>query len=138
MAYISQEEKAQIVAQLKRVIPRSWKWTTSVQNHSTLCLNITSAPVNLIEEYTSRKCSDEVRDACRSQMHMQCNPYWWREHFEGELLGTFAAIMAAMNDGNHDRSDLQTDYHDVGWYVQINFGKWNKPFTVTQELRHAA
>jgi hypothetical protein len=36
--------------------------------------------------------------------------------------------MTAMNDGNHDRSDIQTDYFDVGWYVDVNIGRWNKPY----------
>ena len=35
-----------------------------------------------------------------------------------------------MNDGNHDRSDPQSDYFDVGWYVDVNIGKWNKPYTL--------
>jgi hypothetical protein len=30
--------------------------------------------------------------------------------------------------GNHNRSDIMSDYHDVGWYVDINIGQWNKPY----------
>jgi hypothetical protein len=33
--------------------------------------------------------------------------------------------------GNHDRSDSMTDYFDVGWYISINVGKWNKPYEMT-------
>jgi hypothetical protein len=32
-----------------------------------------------------------------------------------------------MMTGNHDRSDSQTDYFDVGWYIEIQFGQWDKP-----------
>lgn len=31
---------------------------------------------------------------------------------------------------NHNRSDSQTDYFDVGHYTSINLGSWNKPFVV--------
>jgi hypothetical protein len=31
---------------------------------------------------------------------------------------------------NHDNSDIMTDYFDVGWYVNIYVGKWNKPYNV--------
>jgi hypothetical protein len=33
-----------------------------------------------------------------------------------------------MNMGNHDNSDIMTDYFDVGWYVDVNIGLWNKPY----------
>jgi hypothetical protein len=35
-----------------------------------------------------------------------------------------------LNTGNHDNSDSQTDYFDVGWYVDVKVGKWNKPYIV--------
>ena len=42
----------------------------------------------------------------------------------------YRAMNLAMNIGNHDNSDLQTDYYDVGWYVNLQFGRWNKPYNV--------
>jgi hypothetical protein len=35
-----------------------------------------------------------------------------------------------MNQGNWNRSDVQTDYFDVGWYCDINVGSWNKPYVL--------
>jgi hypothetical protein len=32
--------------------------------------------------------------------------------------------------GNHDKSDVMTDYFNVGWYIDINIGKWDKPYKV--------
>jgi hypothetical protein len=40
MAFITQEEKKAIAAQLKKVIPSTWKYSLSVQNHSALMLTI--------------------------------------------------------------------------------------------------
>jgi len=33
-----------------------------------------------------------------------------------------------MNIGNFDKSDVQTDYFHVGWYMSVNLGKWDKPY----------
>ena len=33
-----------------------------------------------------------------------------------------------MNDGNHDNSEIQYDYFDVGWYIDVNIGRWNQPY----------
>jgi hypothetical protein len=33
-----------------------------------------------------------------------------------------------MNIGNHDRSDSQTDYFDVGFYTDISIGRWDTPY----------
>lgn len=34
------------------------------------------------------------------------------------------------NSENWDNSDSQSDYFDVNYYLDINIGKWNKPFQV--------
>lgn len=119
MAFMSQDKKKSIHTALKAIIPPSWKWTTKVRNHSTIVLTIRSAPVDLVSI-----CGEGV------------NVYWWKSHFEKrnvpqDIMDIFEKILAALNVGNHDRSDIMTDYFDVGWYVDIKFGEWNKPFTVT-------
>ena len=61
---------------------------------------------------------------------LQLNHYYLDTAYTGELLATFEAIRDAMNTDNHDRSDTQSDYFDVGHYIAINVGKWDKPFIV--------
>lgn len=36
-------------------------------------------------------------------------------------------IVKAINSENYDNSDGMSDYYDVGYYVHLNFGKWDKP-----------
>jgi hypothetical protein len=36
-----------------------------------------------------------------------------------------------MNTGNWNRSDIMTDYFDVGHYIDLTFGTWDKPFQNT-------
>ena len=61
------------------------------------------------------------------------NPYWYQDHFDGKakkfLTEAFAALKSA---GWYDRSDAMTDYFDTAYYVDVNVGKWNKPYIVTE------
>ena len=45
-----------------------------------------------------------------------------------------------MNTGNWDESDIQTDYFDVGWYLQLSLGNWRTHFertylTASQQMK---
>jgi hypothetical protein len=60
----------------------------------------------------------------------QVNPYHFKSHYSGKALAFLTEVLAAMNGGNHDRSDIQSDYFDVGWYVDVNIGKWDAPYEV--------
>lgn len=124
MAYMSQEKKQEIKQELIKVIPKGWKWSLAVKHHSTLVLNISSAPVDLIGEALNKdKYDTESRN-------FQLNQYHPHYSFQGELLETFRKIIAAMNCKNYDNSNSQIDYFDVGYYIGINIGKYNKPFVV--------
>lgn len=130
MAYMSQERKKEIAEKLKAVMPAGWKYSLSVRHHSTIVLTVQAAPVDLVEEYnaTVKKVNPEF-DGWKSG-YVQVNEHWIDRQFEGERLEQMRPIVAALNAGNHDRSDVQTDYFDVGWYVDINFGHFEKPFRV--------
>jgi hypothetical protein len=36
-----------------------------------------------------------------------------------------------MDLDNHDNSQIEYDYHDVGHYVSIKIGRWKKPYVFT-------
>ncbi len=125
MAYMNQERKKVIAAELKKVIPSAWKYSLGVSHHSTIVLNITAAPVDLLEGFRD--------DYSRKNRYAQVNEYYLDKNFDGKILKIMQDIKKALNAGNHDNSDVQTDYFDVGWYIDINIGKWNKPFTIVKE-----
>ena len=134
MAYMSQQQKKLINANLKPILKKyGIKATLAVRNHSTLVLNIYSSPIDFISNFNDT-CGKNVSMARFSPATSNCdvNPYWYKEHFSGVALNAVGEIVAVMNDGNHDNSDLMTDYFDVGWYVDVNIGKWNKPYEVTK------
>jgi hypothetical protein len=130
MAYMSQERKAKTAAAaLKTIVPAGWKWSLAVHNHSTIILTIQSAPVDLIAEVN--RVGSSGHRGWQASGHCHINECALDAYVDGELLETFKEISAALNDGNHDRSDIQTDYFDVGWYTEIQLGRWNRPFICT-------
>lgn len=128
MAYVSQDLKAKLAPKIKNVLKKyGVKGSLAVRNHSTLVLNIKSGKIDFIGNYkkvTGNKGFD-FRDG-----YLDVNPYWFQDHFSGEAKDFLREVLAAMKEGNWDRSDIMTDYFDVGWYVDVNIGKWNKPYVL--------
>jgi len=122
---MSQERKAVLAAEIKKVIPQDWKYTLSVHHHSTLVLTITAAPIDLIGENLVCKERRESRPE-----YVNLNEYYLDREYPAPLAETFKKIKAAMMVGNHDRSEPQTDYFDVGWYIDIKIGAFERPFRV--------
>lgn len=126
MAYMNQERKAKLAPAIKAICKKyGVKATLSVDNYSTLNLNITSGSIDFIK-------SAERAGSNRGYDHLQVNTFWYRDHFDGIAREFLSEVIPAMNVGNHDRSDLMTDYFDVGWYVGVNIGRWNKPYVCEQ------
>jgi hypothetical protein len=137
MAHVSQARKKELAPAIKNVLKKyGVKATIAVRHHSTLVLNIKQGPIDFIENYIKTgknksydKHMPEDRIAyVRKNQSLDVNPYWYHEHFSGKALSFLQEIFAAMNNGNHNNSDIQTDYFDVGWYVDVNIGNWNKPY----------
>ncbi len=140
MAYVSQELKAKLAPTIKAICKKyGVKASIAVRNHSTLCLNIKSGPIDFIENFierdagvmSGRKMATEQVAYLRKNQSLDVNVYWYKEHFTGKALKFLQEVIPAMNNGNHDNSDIQTDYFDVGWYIDVNIGQWNKPYQFT-------
>jgi hypothetical protein len=123
MAYMDQTKKTRIAAALKAVMPKDWKYSLAVRNHMSIVLTIQSAPEDLLAAFDG---------------HYQVNTYHYDSALErngrADLVPVFSAIMGALNLDNHDNSDIQVDYFDVGHYVDVNVGRWNKPFICTTKV----
>ena len=135
MAYMSQERKAKIAPVVKAILKKyGVKGSLSVRNHMTLCLTIKSGAIDFIGNYNSFNI-DNPRYASYggftpAKDYIDVNPYWYHEHFNGVAKNCLKEIIQAMNAGNHDNSDAMVDYFDVGWYIDVNIGRWNKPYVL--------
>lgn len=138
MAYMNQERKAQIAKALKPVLAKyKVKGTLSVRNHSTIVLTVKSGAIDFIAN-SNRVCGSshyQVSHGFRPNTsgYSDVNPYWFHEHYDGKakafLTEAFKALKVA---GWYDRSDAMVDYFDTAYYTDINIGKWNKPYVVTE------
>ena len=120
MAYVNKETKEKVVAAVKAVLPKDWKATFAVKDYMVMVCTIRKAPVDLKAVFD---CDDE---------YYGVNEYHFRTHCKDkDVADILAKIVAALNCDNHDNSDPMTDYFDVGYYIDLRFGEWNKPFTNT-------
>lgn len=135
MAYMNQERKAELAPAIKAVFKKyGLKGSIAVRNHMTLVVTIKSGAIDFISNFND-VCSVKPRPAHLpfrpAEDNIDVNPYWYHDHFDGTARDCLRELLTAMNKGNHDNSDIQTDYFDVGWYVDVNIGSWNKPYTLT-------
>lgn len=123
MAYIDQTKKAKIVAALKAVMPKGWKYSLRIQHHSSITMTIQAAPVDL---YTL--CTYESK----SESYIQLNTYYLENAYtDAEIVKVLKAAKAALDTDNFDKSDISADYFNVGHYVYMHVGAFERPFVCT-------
>lgn len=139
MAYVSKDLKAKLSTQVKEICKKyGVSATLAIRNHSTLVLNVKAGEIDFLGNYRQNvKKQAELRPAMYhvdfssdldKQQYIQVNEYRIDESFSDVANNFLKEVNCAMNEGNHDDSDLQTDYFCVGWYTEINIGKWDKPY----------
>lgn len=133
MAYMNQEKKAKIAPKVKEILKKyNLTGRLSVDNHSTLVLTITKGALDFVADYTPSQNSGEgYYERVKKEQYIQVNIYHIASYFTGKSKDALLELNAAMHEGNHDNSDILADYFDIGWYVDINIGKWDKPYEIT-------
>ncbi len=140
MAYMNQERKQKIAQKLKPILAKyGVKGSLSVRNHSTIVLTLKSGSIDFIENYIKtdtdkpygNKMSQDQVAYIRNNKSLDVNPYWFHEHFSGKAKNFLTEAMQALKSADwYDESDAMTDYFNTAYYVDINIGKWNKPYEV--------
>jgi hypothetical protein len=126
MAYMNQEKKAKIKAVLEVVFAKhGLKGSLKVQNHSTIVCTLFRGKVDFIGGAIDNRTKEYLKEGS------SINLYHYEKAFSPEIIPVIAEIHAALNLDNHDRSDIMTDYFDVGHYVTLNIGAYNKPYQLT-------
>lgn len=126
MAYMTQEKKKELAPKIKQICKKyGVKASLGVNNHSTLVLNINSGSIDFFGDATERA---NVSEYSIENGNFHVNTYCYKGHFTGKALSFLSEVIPSMNIGNYDKSDVMTDYFDVGWYVDVNVGRWNKSY----------
>jgi hypothetical protein len=144
MAYISQERKKTLAPNIKAVLKKyGVKGTIGIKHHMCLVVNISSSHFDFIG--MQNKKNKEISDRRgmpfyeNTSNYIQVNTYHIDSHWDDDAKVFLNELLAAMKgDEWFDESDLMSDYHHVDFYLDINIGKWNKPYVCTQQEAIAA
>lgn len=122
MAYVSKELKAELVPGIKAVLKKyGLKGSISIVHYSTLKLKIKSGKIDFNALRTE--------DWTRNEPIESCTTFRGGNLFTGIAKEALDELYKAMNVGNHDNSDIMTDYFDVGWYTDIRLGMdYSRPY----------
>jgi hypothetical protein len=140
------ELAAEIRTGLKELLP-DCKFSVTCENYSmgrSITVALMEAPFDAILGDKVRRY-EEGREFYETQVnkngYAQLNHYTLKDDPErtgyvsnGAVLSpkawrAMATAVSVANRRNWDRSDIQTDYFDVNFYLHVSIGKWNKPFT---------
>jgi hypothetical protein len=126
MAYISKDEKNAKTLEL-RALGKEYNVTVTVarNNYSTIVLNISKGKIDFFNEY---QC--ETGFFSDGEKYLTVNHYYLKDQFKtgSKSLEFLEKAFLILNAGNHNNSDSMADYFDVGFYIDINIGKFQKPY----------
>ena len=139
MAYVSQEKKKELAPAIKKVLQKyGMKGTIAVRHGMSLVVNIKERALDLIG--AAQKHCDKVNaqrgfEYTSVGNYLQVNEYhaanWAREVGEEKIANFYEELVAAMKGtGWYNNSDAMSDYFDIAYYLDINVGKWDKPYVL--------
>ncbi len=136
MAYVSKEKKAKIVAAVKAAMPKSWKATFAVRNGSGIVMTIKSTPFTLENLFGKEACEamSEYHYIDGVLGHVDVNHRYLDRHIKNkDALEVLEKVVKALDTDNYNNSDIMTDYFDVGHYIELQFGSYDKAYVAKAE-----
>ena len=117
MAYVSQEDKAKLAPQIKKVLSKyGMKGSISIRHHSTLVVTLQSGAI-------------DFKDYSHGDGYIQVNTYHIATQYQGKAKAFLTELLAAMKGPDYfNNDDAMTDYFHRSHYTDINVGRWNKPY----------
>jgi uncharacterized protein (DUF1697 family) len=118
MAYITSEEAKEIRENVKKAFPSKdgYKFSITVKNYSSLNVVILQSP---FEFENNRKDGYSIRGG-RSGENTK------------EEIEFIEKLNSILNKNNYDNSNSMIDYFDVGYYVFVTLGKYNKEYVCSK------
>lgn len=111
MAYIDKEHASEIRTELKKHFPK-FRFSVAIRDHMALRVTIKSGPVKFLNDDRGGRTINHYHP------HLYDHP---------ELLSD---IIKVINKKNFDESDLETDYTNVGFFLNIYQGTFEKPYVL--------
>lgn len=134
MAYINQERKQAMAPAIKSILKKyGLKGSLAVRHHSTLVLTVKSGKLDFIGNFKNVVAGNGRDLENPGLQSLDVNVYHYRNQYTGRVLKCLDELITAMNVGNHDNSRPEIDHFDVGFYIDVNIGRWNKPYIYQPE-----
>ena len=126
MAYIGQKEKKELAPAIKKVLKTyGMKGSIAIDNHSSLVVNVKEGVLDFTGHFT------------HGVGYIQVNTYHIDNWYSGTIKNFLNDLVKAMKGVNwYNKSDAMIDYFDIAYYIDINIGKWNKPYVQTMQNPH--
>lgn len=142
MAWVQKETVTKVRTGLK-ILNKEYgmKATVAGTNSHSLKVNISSGSIDFIQNridmlegdhrYTAEEKANHIKYLTEFNSGIQVNHYWLETSFSGLALEYLQKVKALMQVDHWDKSDVQSDYFHCAYYMNIDIGKWNKPYVVT-------
>lgn len=125
MAYVSQEMKKALAPNIKAVLKKyGLKGSIAVRHHMSLVVNIRAGKLDFMNAIAS--------DGYVPNGYIQVNPYWIDENYnDPDVRACLKELVAALKGPDYfDESDAMVDYFHCSHYIDINVGRWDKPYVL--------
>ena len=113
MAYISQEMKKKLAPGIKKVLKDfGMKGSISVRDHRVLVVTLKEGKIDFgkddmqLHHYSSRNLSGKAKEFSEKIFEAMRGEFWY------------------------DNSDIQTDYFDTAYYMNVHVGRYDRPYVV--------
>lgn len=137
MAYFSKTDKANVEPAVKAVLKKyNVKGRLSGANGFSAVVKLKSGTIDFIGNYNT-VCGQRDYDgrSVVAKDRLSVNPYWYSEHFDGVAKEFLTELIAAIKGQDwHNNTDISTDYFDISYYIDIEVGAWNKPYSLTESV----
>ena len=117
------------------------KYTMGITHHSTLRFTVSASTIdfgkiliaNELDRLERIGGSEDYTEYCKLSTNWTLNNYYLKDVFSGRILEFLTDVKDCMMNGNHNNSDLMSDYFDVGWYITMEIGRWDRPYRLISE-----
>ncbi len=142
MAWVQKDTVTKVREALK-ALNKEYGMKTSVSgtNSGSLKVRIISGKIDFVQNrldmlegdmrYSEEEKANHRLYLTKFNSGMQVNHYWLDTAFSGVALDYLEKVKAIMSVDHWDKSDIQSDYFNCAYYMNIDIGKWDKPYELT-------
>lgn len=142
MAWVQKDTVTKVREGLK-ILNREYGMKTSVSgtNSSSLKVRIMSGKIDFVQNrldmlegdmrYSEEEKANHKLYLTKFNSGIQVNHYWLDTSFSGVALEYLEKVKAIMSVDHWDKSDIQSDYFNCAYYMNIDIGKWDKAYELT-------